>query len=161
MSDFHFFSPQETKNSRGQKSEKRSKIKVKVELDSVRRKKRPHGSSTITYAPKKSRRKPEEKRGSKRREKPSSPEKKVKMKTADQVVKALVPHFKAGMIASKEVFKFVARELTHVLLQEGEMPRRDLDSYVNQLFTATGIILTEEDARRKIAQFESAKASVL
>ena len=86
------------------------------------------------------------------------------MRTADQVVKVLVPHFKAGMIASKELFKFVARELTHVLLQRrgrGWSQEGDLVGYAEELFRTSGIILCEEDARRKIADFESAKAASL
>merc|ERR550532_3127999 len=51
--------------------------------------------------------------------KTSKPEvKKSKSETADALVKLLVPYFKKGLIASKEVFKITARELTHCLLNK-------------------------------------------
>ena len=125
----------------GQHNEKH-KIKVKVETVRV---KHPSDHRNITKAPKKSI------SGSSA----GTPEKKEKMKTADLVVKMLVPHFKKGMIASKEVFKFFAREMTHNLLKRDDC--KDLDSagckkYLDDFFRKSGIILTEADAKMKISQ---------
>lgn len=129
---------------------KAKKIKVKVELERERTK-RPHGSKDIGKAPKKQ-----------RPEKNNSPDKKTKMKTADLAVKVLVPHFKNGLIASKEVFKFVAREMTHVILkrdsnraQSAEFHKRFFAAF----FKSSGIIFSEEDAKKKITEFESSSAA--
>ena len=43
---------------------------------------------------------------------------KEKKRFADLVVQLLVPYFKRGRIASKEVFKFLAREMTHVMMAD-------------------------------------------
>ena len=45
---------------------------------------------------------------------------KEKKRFADLVVQLLVPYFKRGRIASKEVFKFLAREMTHVMMADGK-----------------------------------------
>ena len=45
---------------------------------------------------------------------------KEKKRFADLVVQLLVPYFKRGRIASKEVFKFLAREMTHVMMADGD-----------------------------------------
>ena len=142
-----------------------------MKVEAVGRRKRPHGSSTIGDAPKKSKRgtaaanTPEKSRDHHKKRPSSSSssslDKKAKLKTADLVVKALVPHFKAGMIASKEVFKFTAREVTHTLLlrekSRGESVR-DLDAYSAALFDWMGIILSEDDAKKKIADFDASFA---
>jgi len=89
----------------------------------------------------------------------ASPDKAAKLKTADNVVKVLVPHFKKGMIASKEVFKFVARELTHALLRRSTPV--DHGVYAAAFFSSSGIVLSEQDARDKIARFEASAAKLL
>ena len=61
---------------------------------------------------------PEKKDRDKGRVKHSKGKDKDKKKFADLVVQLLVPHFKRGRIASKEVFKFLAREMTHVMMAD-------------------------------------------
>merc|ERR1712083_634042 len=80
--------------------------------------------------------------------KPNKPEvKKSKSETADALVKLLVPYFKKGRIASKEVFKITARELTHSLLKRSkQLSKEDYVKFVDKFFnTCGGILLTEQD----------------
>ena len=81
--------------------------------------------------------------------------KKSKSETADALVKLLVPYFKKGLIASKEVFKITARELTHCLLNKSEqVTKRDYVKFVDKFFdTCGGILLTEQDAKSKISKY--------
>merc|ERR1712080_443093 len=61
--------------------------------------------------------------------------KKSKSETADALVKLLVPYFKKGRIASKEVFKITARELTHSLLKRSkQLIKEDYVKFVDQFF---------------------------
>ncbi len=140
--------------------EKKAKIKVAVEV--IGRSKRPHGSKDLAKAPKKKAATHSE-RHRHHHEKAKDQQqldKKAKMEIADHVVKVLVPHFKDGMIASKEVFKSVARELTHVLLQRKDSLQKGFYSkYVSVFFKSSGIILNEEDAKKKIADFEASDVS--
>ena len=88
--------------------------------------------------------------------KTSKPEvKKSKSETADALVKLLVPYFKKGLIASKEVFKITARELTHCLLNKSEqVTKSDYVKFVDKFFdTCGGILLTEQDAKSKISKY--------
>lgn len=81
--------------------------------------------------------------------------KKSKSETADALVKLLVPYFKKGLIASKEVFKITARELTHCLLNKSEqVTKSDYVKFVAKFFdTCGGILLTEQDAKSKISKY--------
>jgi len=88
-----------------------------------------------------------------------SPDKAAKLKTADGVVKALAPYFKKGMIASKEVFKLVARELTHVILRRPPSTAADPSAFVAAFFSKSGIVLSEADAKTKIGSFEKSSSS--
>ena len=96
--------------------------------------------------------------------KKESPEKIDKKVAANTIVKLLVPFFKKGQIASREVFKCCAREFTTLMLEsqwnkdskEGPIPIDSYSKYVADFFTKSGIILTEENAKLKIGQFKAA-----
>ncbi|XP_059092791.1 ATP-dependent DNA helicase Q5-like [Tigriopus californicus] len=134
---------------KGKRKESPKKIKVRVETT---RSKRPPKSHIphIDRAPKKpkiSERDPTHQ---------SKIEKRLKIKTADSVVKLLVPYFKQGKIASKEVFKYFAREFTHVILEVTKEPSSEiLTKYVQKFFKSNrdAIILTENEAKLKITKF--------
>jgi hypothetical protein len=95
--------------------------------------------------------------------KKESPEKIDKKVAANTIVKLLVPFFKKGQIASREVFKCCAREFTTILLEsqwtedikKGPIPIDSYSKYVGDFFTKSGIILTEENAKLKIGQFKA------
>lgn len=81
--------------------------------------------------------------------------KKIKTETADVLVKLLVPYFKKGLIASKDVFKFVAREFTHQLLKSKKT--KNIAFYVDQFFNTCGILTDEADAKEKLTAFSQSK----
>ena len=95
--------------------------------------------------------------------KKESPEKTDKKVAANTIVKLLVPFFKKGQIASREVFKCCAREFTTLMLEsqwtedikDGPIPIDSYSKYVTDFFTTSGIILTEENAKSKIGQFKA------
>ena len=122
------------------------KVKVRV-VESGRSKHPPNGQVEVK-APLKQK-KPHHHHHYHRRK---SPDKKEKLAMADNVIKILVPHFKKGRIASKEVFKFTAREITHVLMKRNE--KVDLSKYIEGFLKVSGIVLSEDDAKRKIALYE-------
>ena len=82
---------------------------------------------------------------------------KDKKKFADLVVQLLVPYFKRGRIASKEVFKFLAREMTHVLIADGvREPEAYAKGKIAEFFEGgTSIVLSNDDAREKVATFRA------
>merc|ERR1712083_509347 len=81
--------------------------------------------------------------------------KKSKSETADALVKLLVPYFKKGLIASKEVFKITARELTHSLLKRPkQLSKEEYVKFVDKFFNTCGILLTEQDAKNKIDKYK-------
>jgi hypothetical protein len=126
-------------------SKKRHKIKVRVEQEKPLKLPRP--PKDVLQAPKKPRKD--------HHRKSASPDKAMKIKTADAVVKVLVPYFKQGMVGSKEIFKFMARELTHTLLKHGKVADdSNFNSHVDKFFGAHGIVCSESDAKKKIALFE-------
>ena len=79
--------------------------------------------------------------------------KKAKVETADALVKLLVPFFKSGQIASKQVFKVTARELTHFLLKNSQLKKEDFSHVLQNFFDQNGTLLSEQDAKDKIAAF--------
>ena len=81
--------------------------------------------------------------------------KKIKTETADVLVKLLVPYFKKGLIASKDLFKFVAREFTHQLLKSKKT--KNIAFYVDQFFNTCGILTDEADAKEKLTAFSQSK----
>ena len=135
----------EQQEKRKNKTPEKHKIKVRVEK--AGRAKHPPNVKSISDAPRKKPSLPPE-------EMTSNPDKKAKMATADVVVKVLVPYFKQGMIASKGVFKYVAREMTHVLMKKSGS--ESYGKYVDKFFKTHGIILSEDDAKKKIKDFASA-----
>ena len=132
------------------KKRPRSAEKVKVRVVGLKRSKHPPDSDKLHRAPKKAKLEFESKKQK------SSPDKKVKMETADAIVKVLVPFFKKGLIASKEVFKFVAREITHVVLNRKDFIQSSdfFSKYVSTFFKSSGIILSEAEAKSKILKFD-------
>ena len=140
------------KRSNKQKSspEKR-KIKIRVETS---RAKHPPNVKSISDAPTKKKPPGSSDDVPPLEEMTKNPDKKAKMATADIVVKVLVPYFKKGLIASKEVFKFVAREMTHVLMKKSSP--ESYGKYVDKFFKTQGIILSEDDAKKKIEKFSAA-----
>lgn len=125
------------------------KIKVRVETTRSKRPSKSH-ISHLDRAPKKP--KLSERDSSQQ----SKIEKRLKIKTADSVVKLLVPYFKQGKIASKEVFKYFAREFTHVILEVTKEPSSEiLSKYVHKFFKSNrdAIIITESEAKMKITKF--------
>ena len=91
--------------------------------------------------------------GSKHEEKT---DKNAKKAAADVIVKLLLPHFKSGKIGSKQVFKYVAREFTHTLL---DCNKNNLDSYpkyVEKFFGKISVLATESEANNKIQSFKRA-----
>ena len=84
---------------------------------------------------------------------PEKPNKNTKVETADTLVKLLVPFFKSGQIASKQVFKVTARELTHFLLKNSQLKKEDFSSVLKNFFDQNGTLLSEQDAKDKIAAF--------
>ena len=105
------------------------KIKVRVEI------------SKSSKTPEKSSKTPEK-----------NDKKKVKVETADALVKLLVPFFKKGQISSKEVFKVTARELTHHLMKS-HVKKEQFDGILQKFFDQNGTLLSEQDAKDKIAAF--------
>ena len=98
------------------------------------------------------------------REKPlTSPEKIDKKLAANTVVTLMVPFFKKGKIASREIFKCCAREFTTLMLdsqltsnpKDGPIPLSRYSNYVADFFTMSESILTEEEIKLKIGQFRS------
>ena len=85
---------------------------------------------------------------------PEKPNKNTKVETADALVKLLVPFFKSGQIASKQVFKVTARELTHFLLKNSQLKKEDFSSVLKNFFDQNGTLLSEQDAKDKIAAFK-------
>ena len=120
--------------SPGKKEKQKIKIRVQVEKND----KKPHRSETNDKKPDK------------------SEAKKSKSETADALVKLLVPYFKKGQIASKEVFKTTARELTHSLLKRSkQLSKEDYAKFVDKFFdTCGGILLNEQDAKNKIDKYK-------
>ena len=79
-----------------------------------------------------------------------------KKSTADAVIKVLVPHFKSGKVASKQVFKFMAREMTHVFVERGiKADGKFFGKYMESFFCSNAIVYSEDDARSKIRGFEA------
>lgn len=116
------------KRRKSKKSPQKNKIRVRVEIDNglnVDKKNKPTKEPKV--------------------------DKKAKTETADMLVKLLVPYFKTGQIASKEVFKLTARELTHNLLQMSHITKADYSTFVARFFECNGILLSDEDAKKKIA----------
>ena len=71
-----------------------------------------------------------------------------------QIVKLFVPYFKAGKIASKEVFKASAREFTHILIEASDTPVTEYSKIVESFFGASEILYSQEDAEKKISKFK-------
>jgi len=68
----------------------------------------------------------------------TSPEKKKtaspqKQATADMVIHCLMPHYKAGQIAGKELFKSLARHLSHLIRDSSTSPSRKHCTILSQL----------------------------
>ena len=79
--------------------------------------------------------------------------KRSKSETADALVKLLVPYFKKGLIASKQVFKITARELTHSVLKT-RLNSSQYSDFVESFFSKCGKLESEEDAKEKIANYK-------
>ena len=80
--------------------------------------------------------------------------KKSKSETADILVKLLVPYFKKGKIGSKDVFKITARELTHNILKKStQICKSDYSNFVDKFFASSGVLLSEDDVKKEIANF--------
>jgi hypothetical protein len=97
-------------------------------------------------------------------EKPlKSPEKIDKKLAANTIVSLMVPFFKKGKIASREVFKCCAREFTTLMLdsqstrdpKDGPIPLSRYSKYVADFFTMSSSILTEDEIKLKIGQFKT------
>ena len=97
-------------------------------------------------------------------EKPlTSPEKIDKKLAANTVVTLMVPFFKKGKIASREVFKCCAREFTTLMLdsqstsdpKDGPIPLSRYSKYVADFFSMSRSILTEDEIKLKIGQFKT------
>uniref|UniRef100_A0A0K2SV55 ATP-dependent DNA helicase Q5 n=2 Tax=Lepeophtheirus salmonis TaxID=72036 RepID=A0A0K2SV55_LEPSM len=116
----------------------RPKIKVKVEDITKTKKERRGPSSSRTSSESSSK----------------NADKKSKKDAANEIVKVLVPHYKSGKIMSKEVFKFAARELTHVLL-DAKVKSSSYGNYVSKFFKRHCSIVSIDDARTKINHFKS------
>jgi len=82
--------------------------------------------------------------------KPISDEKlkEMKKKIADEFIQVLLPYNKSGVIASKPVFKVLARELTHKVLKQVAAGRKlEPKSVAETFFQKHPIIQTEEEAK--------------
>ena len=74
----------------------------------------------------------------------------------------MVPFFKEGKIASREVFKCCAKEFTTLMLdsqwtrdpKDGPIPLTRYSKNITEFFATSGNILTEEDVKSKIEQFK-------
>ena len=86
------------------------------------------------------------------KEKSPSRDKRAEKQAADKIVKLLVPLFKSGKIASKEVFKFFAKEFTHVMLS-AKVSSGSYERKVNDFFKESGIVTSEDDAKAKLYTF--------
>ena len=81
-------------------------------------------------------------------------DKKAKVAAADVVVKLMVPFFKSGKIANKQVFKYSAREFTHVLLECNKTNASNYQKYVDKFFSKIDVLKTEEEAKNKLNSFK-------
>lgn len=96
-----------------------------------------------------------EKRSRPSGDKNSKIEKEEKLKIADLFVKVLVPRLKSGEIGSKEIFKVLARELTHRVL-EVQGPKAQIDDVkviVKKFFDTNKKILDEKVAKSASRSF--------
>lgn len=55
-----------------------------------------------------------------------------------------------------QVFKFTAKEFTHVLLECNRTHLTSYPKYVDKFFSKVGVLATEEEARNKINSFKKA-----
>merc|ERR1711874_675414 len=78
-------------------------------------------------------------------------DKETKLKVADMFVKVLVPRLKSGTIGSKQIFKILARELTHRVLSKrgANINLEEVENMTSKFFTLNENILTENDAKVK------------
>ena len=83
-----------------------------------------------------------------------------KKETAELVVKYTGPYFRRGQVASKEVFKFLARELTHVLVERANKggitdTNRFAKEQIAAFFAGGTIVYSTDDAKEKARAFQS------
>ena len=75
----------------------------------------------------------------------------------------LVQYFKRGRIASKDVFKFLAREMTHVLMERmasEREPEAFAKGRIAEFFAGgTSIVLSNDDAKEKVDKFRASAGS--
>ena len=91
------------------------------------------------------------------------PEKIDKKVAANTVVSLMVPYFKKGQIASREVFKSCAKEFTSLMLDhkitnnphDETIPLSRYTKYVDKFFSKSGNILTEGELKHKLAKFKA------
>ena len=91
------------------------------------------------------------------------PEKIDKKVAANTIVSLMVPYFKKGQIASREVFKSCAKEFTSLMLDfrntnnphDETIPLTRYTKYVDKFFSKSGNILTEGEIKHKIAKFKA------
>jgi hypothetical protein len=149
------------------KEEKEKEEREKEKREKKKSLRRPPSSSSLTESPRKKKIKVrveqvDQDRGKRKSNgKSITPPKKDKgggkTATADMVIKILVPYFKQGRIASKEVFKFLAREMTHVLLEK----RSAADSsYVSRSITTffknnSSIVYSTDEAKERVELFQA------
>ena len=82
---------------------------------------------------------------------------------ANTVVSLMVPYFKKGQIASREVFKICAKEFTTLMLDfkmtndpnDKTVPLSRYAKYVDKFFSKSGNIVSEGEIKHKIGQFRS------
>lgn len=80
--------------------------------------------------------------------------KQYKIKLAEDFIQVLIPFNKTGVITSKPVFKTLARQLTHKVLDSGgQMSRAEIISLTNKFFLKNPGLQTEEEARRAVKKF--------
>ena len=92
----------------------------------------------------------------------TTPEKIDKKVAANTVVSLMVPYFKKGRIASRDVFKCCAKEFTTLMLDfkltndptEKKIPLSRYTKYVDNFFVKSGNISSEGELKTKLAEFK-------
>lgn len=95
------------------------------------------------------------------RERTAAEVKQRKQSLADEFIKVLWPHLKQGRIGSKTVFKMLARELTHKVLEQekkmkgGSSSREEVRAaeVVARLFAVNGKVQSDEEAKALLKVF--------